>query len=291
LVWWGLFGAVGAAIPRRDRRSNDCIPLGTVDKATGKLLYLRLPLGEEDRYWHAGMDAVIESAVAGEWAGLQGLGQWYGGQIPGANPLAELAVQAAVLATGGTPYDTFRGGPVPGTDRGPTAARWRAMGLHGYNQTLGALVGRVYVDTLRTQPTTEIERFLRLPVVSPTLGRWLRVSNGGLWERAEELSLPAQRREELMRWEVERAYQAARAGDTVDGEVAERIERGRLLARLHGRARELPDEEELDRRYWVYWLEVDRRAATIEAGPEAATIEAQPSRLQRRAVERGLLGR
>jgi hypothetical protein len=291
LVWWGLFATAGGmAIPRRDRRSNNCIPLTTVDGTLGKVLYLRLPLGEEERYYHALMESGIEAAMTGQWAGLEGLGQWYGGQVPGQNPMWELLWQAGMLAVGGVPYDTFRGTAVPGTDRGPAAARWGALGINTYNQTLGSMIGRVYLDTPRTMPTTDVERFLRLPIVSTTLGRWLKVSNQGYWERAEEYSRPTEELENVMRWEVERAYVAMSKGEAIPEDVAERLTHGMILTALHQSGEVLSDQDELDRRYWAYYLAVKDKAEGTAWGPEVETWLNQPTRLQKRAVLRGVLG-
>lgn len=179
------------------------IPLGWHDRERKKVAYIRLPLWEPARIMHG---AVFQ--------GMTGRGQGIlsqaGGQIPGINPLLTTAAMWATYLGGKNPYDSFRGREVLSPDvfavgGAPAAA---AMLRQTWNNLGGALITQLQERPIGEPEPERVEAFLRLPVVSNALGRWVKVSNRGVFDRdrkaAQPAAVEAATRREVVRGVVEK---------------------------------------------------------------------------------------
>lgn len=164
------------SIPDYDLSNYLVIPLGWADEKQKTVAYLRLPLWEPARLVHGGV-----------WQTLTGRGRgllsFAGGQVPGVNPLVNVAHDWAQFEVfNHNPYDAFRGQNVL-DDTTFQAGGWDArkeMLKQSWNALGGSVVHRFPNTQLESPPETEVQKFLGLPVVNNALGRWVKVSNKGL---------------------------------------------------------------------------------------------------------------
>lgn len=179
------------AIPQQDRDNYDTWPIMWADRKTGKVLYFRSVEEEGERFW----GGVLEKAMDGRM-NVQDLISYGGGQLPGINPLLSLGMGWVDYASGDEVRDNWRA-IVPrdgGLDYLPEMAAWTA------NQVGAGLVMRFSADSDYKNPNPHwIERALRWPVVSNSIGRFLKVSNAGLGQLADRELAPQMREERRMR--------------------------------------------------------------------------------------------
>lgn len=172
------------SIPDYDLTNYLVIPLGWADQKQKKVAYLRLPLWEPARIAHGLTWQTLTSRG-------QGYASYLGGQVPSANPLIGVAAawwNHEVL--GKNPYDAFLGREILDPDVFE-AGGWRArqdLARWTWNELGGSIVARFQERPLDIPDDTDLEKFLKLPIVSNALGRWLKVSNRGLADADRKLT-------------------------------------------------------------------------------------------------------
>jgi hypothetical protein len=279
-----------------ERMSSTCIPLGWHDKSKREVVYLRLPIEPSMRPLVALLDAVISKLSGSDLADLQtalGISQR---ELPGFNPVSELALQWGAFVSGQNPSDSFRGRPIlsereqtaRAVDSGPAI---RAMGRHTWNKVLGSSVGYMQEPPRPDEsPLTIPKRILRLPVVGQMVGRWIRISNAGARERMMKTTQTVAGRQAMIKMEVDAALaEAARTGNLPD-EVLGKIAAGKALVDQFKDQR-LTDDLELQRYYWTYYQTATENAMLGQLPLELQTLKRQPTRAAGQALLQDLLGR
>lgn len=174
------------SIPDYDLSNYYCVPLFWQDAEAGKVAYLRLPLPEPMRIGHA----LTYKVATGRGMGY---GSFMGGQVPGANSMyGVLAAWHQYAVMGHNPYDSHRGAYVLDEatfEAGGTAANV-ALGKWTWNQLGGSILGRFQNTALENPPASAGEEFLAAPIVSNSLGRWLKVSSRGIDDADRQLTEP-----------------------------------------------------------------------------------------------------
>jgi hypothetical protein len=112
-----------------------------------------------------------------------------GGQLPGLNPLISTGMAWGSFLDGSQPRDKF--GPIVSKTRMDEGAGWSEMAKYTANQLGAGIVVRFTPNDFYNPHETRIEKILRAPVVSNTLGRFFRVSNAGLAQKAKREVQPA----------------------------------------------------------------------------------------------------
>jgi hypothetical protein len=165
-----------ASIPDYDLSNYLCIPLGWADEAQERVAYLRLPLPEPARILHG----LLTQAVTKRGEGYT---SYMGGQVPSPNALLGVAAAWGNWAVAGhNPYDSFTGKNVL-TDTEAEAGGWPAtakLAKWTWNELGGSLFHRFQNVQLESPPQEDIQKFLRLPVINNSLGRFVKVSDRGL---------------------------------------------------------------------------------------------------------------
>jgi hypothetical protein len=275
------------SIPQNDRRAYWVVPLGWADRLQKKATYLRLPLEENERMVVAVVDAMFDSAVRGVKYPIGQVWNYLGGNVPGTNPMLALAADWATFLRGGNPEDEFRGKPI--LNQNETGARaWRKMGMHTWNATLGSVIGRMGEKPVWAPQDGAMERFLKLPIVQPTVGSFVRVSNQGRIERLMEYIKPVEEREREMKVKVEEAISAARSGKDIDPATSYMLSRGAWADKAFPGGAPT-DEDELARRSYAHLKNVLERIDQAEAGPEVSVFSRSSTRLQKRELVRKLI--
>jgi hypothetical protein len=169
------------AIPRYDRDNYYCYPLGWVDRQNSKALYLRVPMHEAERAVHVFLSKLLRADQ--EPMDTAGLWNVAGGQAPGLNPLFKVGMAWTMYkTTGRAPVDPFSGQQLLGDDEALIGAGDTKLWKWTWNQMGGTIITRF--DNVRPDDDpTLAEQILRQPVISNTLGRWVKVSNKGVYEK------------------------------------------------------------------------------------------------------------
>lgn len=180
------------SIPERDKLRGFVFPMGWQDKAQGKVAYLVMPFPDQVRSTHAGFRKLLQT-MGGDNARNLGLGSLlnYAGQdLPGANPgMMEMGKAYDYFIEGRNPYDPFRGKPVLDEDVFKAGQGGKELLKQAASNLTGGIVYRHRPDIPGETPTS-MEEFLRQPVISNIMGRWVRVSNAGLTEQDTKVTEP-----------------------------------------------------------------------------------------------------
>ena len=212
------------AVPEYDKTNYFIVPLGWADRENKKVTYIRLPLDEGQRV----LGGLLWKATSGE---SQGMLSYAGGQMPGLNPMVDIgAAWWTYMVNQQNPYDDFTGNNVL-TDQEFDARDSRAidkMLRWTWNSAGGSLITRL--DTMREPqaPKVGAEKFLSQPIISNLLGRWIKVSNRGMFDAVKPSREEVRRRRERDKLDVR---DAALRGEELESptllqrEYGERLEK------------------------------------------------------------------
>jgi hypothetical protein len=161
-----------------------CVPLAYVGEDKRKVLYFRFPLWESARIMHS----ALWSFTTGR---SQGLAAAWGGQLPSMSSLLAVASMFAVYEIAGkNPYSYFRGKYIL-DDNTFKAGGWQAQKAllkEAWNQMPGAgLLYRFQNMQIDTPPQGKLEKFLQMPGVQGSLGRFFKVSDIGIRDIDEHI--------------------------------------------------------------------------------------------------------
>lgn len=166
-----------ASVPDYDLSNYLIFPLGWVDKANKKVAYIRFPIPDTIKVLHAG----VFRALTNRGNGYMALA---GGQLPGMNPILQTVGAWWDYSQGRNPIDHHYGRPIL-DDATATAGGHNAtteMGKWTWNALGGGILHRFQNVAADSPPSSQVEEFLKLPVVSNALGRWVKVSNRGIYD-------------------------------------------------------------------------------------------------------------
>lgn len=189
------------SIPERDKLRGFVVPLYWSDKAAGKVAYLMLPFPDNLRWAHALFRKSLQTGAGtpGATEGLGGMINYAGQDLPGQNPLITTARELwAYHVEGRNPYDSFTGRPALDETAVKAGEAGGELLKRSLSNVQGGLVYRHRPDRAGDNPTS-MEEFLRLPVVSNVLGRWVRVSARGLDELYANAKAPVEKEEARMK--------------------------------------------------------------------------------------------
>ncbi|HET6497136.1 MAG TPA: hypothetical protein VFH61_17440 [Thermoleophilia bacterium] len=208
--WAADMQRVLARASKYDLANYTVIPLGLTP--TGKAVYLRLPQDETSRV----IGGAITKLLTGDNVvdALQDATRYMGDQGPGWNPVATLALEAVQYLSGGNPYDSFRERPaVPERIREAGGAEsHKAFGKWLWNRYGGSFIYRFDSDN-PTEVKTWGEKFLQLPFISDTAGRFLRISDYGLYQKAIDAREKARAERTRQSLQLESAVKKEAAGE------------------------------------------------------------------------------
>jgi hypothetical protein len=168
-----------------DMAASHIIPLGWDNREERTVRYLRLPMSEEQRLIAATVWRVLQ-AVDGEQQvspgrALQESLSYAGDQLPAGNPLMQVGSAVWRYATGENPVDPRNGYEIipPAVFEARDARAAEHIAKYAWNNLGGTVITRFQLH----EPDRELspfEKMLQQPVLSNTLGRFIRVSNRGL---------------------------------------------------------------------------------------------------------------
>jgi hypothetical protein len=188
------------SVPEADKLRGLVIPLGWSDRATGKVAYLVLPFPDSLRWAHAALRKSLQSSTGSAPAG-EGLGsfvQYQGQDLPGENPWVGAASELyEYYVKNRNPYDNFTGRPALDQTRVDAGEADEELAKRTISRMTGGVVYR-YRNERPGEQLTDLETFLKQPVVSNLLGRWVRVSNRGLSELYNQAAAPTAKQEAQM---------------------------------------------------------------------------------------------
>jgi hypothetical protein len=166
------------SIPTYDQTNYDAIPLAWVgDPEQRKVLYFRGVEEEEERV----IGGILFEILNGDLNPMTPV-RFGAGQLPGVNPMAEVAgAWWTYLAEDRNPHDAWRGRSVIPQSEFEAGEGTGAMLKWSANQLGAGIIGRFHTES-PDDPDTAVERVLRLPIISNSLGRFFKVSNRGLYE-------------------------------------------------------------------------------------------------------------
>jgi diguanylate cyclase (GGDEF)-like protein len=185
------------AIPENDKANYNTFPLGWT--SNGKVKYLRLPDTEEMRaiggtLWKAFRTGKMGPEALTEIPGV--VLNYLGGLTPSLAPGVSLPADIVSFVRGKNVEDKFRG------EMAIPDKVWKATGPEGgyerekaelkylWNK-YGPTVAYRFQGTRPSMGDTDLEKFLRLPGISGTIGRFIKVSDRGISESNTESAAKA----------------------------------------------------------------------------------------------------
>jgi hypothetical protein len=189
LMWAALAGMLGEGTRRimegvseYDSTNYIVVPLGLA--RNGSSVVLRIPLDETGRF----LGGVLWKALTFQRASdLANLVDYTAGQAPTVNPLVDIVADAVAYASGRNPYDNFRGRyAVPEQVFKAGGARsFEAFAKYVAQKAGAHSVYRFESDDVE-KIKGELETVLGWPMVSSTIGRFVKVTDYGLKEQSRE---------------------------------------------------------------------------------------------------------
>lgn len=213
------------------------IPLGVDSK--GNSIYLRMPQDDGGRlvggvFWKSLF------TMTGRKEFLAGLGQivdYTAGQTPALTPILSVPADLTQYLAGTRVYDPFRNRFLFTEDEaraGGWKARWKFL-RYEFQKLGGSIFMKVdLVERPRERTTAQV--ILESPLISNTVGRWLRISNYGEIERLRQAADPEKQKAAQVR-ESERDAVADAIADLMRGS-----EQDREQPALHAKATELVEQ-------------------------------------------------
>jgi hypothetical protein len=280
-----------------DKVRNMCIPVGWYDKAGHKAWIFTPPLGESERNMLLALKLAVQTTLnkfSGdkvEAARLQEMAQFMAGDLPGANPVADMIKDFCLYFAGGTPYDSFRQRPaMTPTQReigGATALK--AMAWYSANKFASSLVGTIGPETLDQPKRTTLESVVYR---TPILRGYIKISDAGYRDRLRRAAKPWVKAAAEIREEQEQMLIKLRRRGLLNMEGLRRglteqefvkLQDGAQIDAQYPRTTLEPDIE-LRRYYYTHFKELLASSGVRDLPAGAQMIIRQPSRVTRAAV-------
>jgi hypothetical protein len=243
------------SIPQSDRANFFCIPIRWTDRKNRKVLYARFSFSEPERILNAAYVTALRAFMGDQPtinATVADIGAFAGGQVPGPNPVVKTVLDAGIMLAGGNPVQRGRPMLTQDEDRVRGGAAWAKIAKMEFNQLFGGLFGRF--DVSGEEPTSTVERVLRMPGVSASLGRVLKVSNQGWQEHIRDSTLPIAEQESRNRLEIDAVMKTFQRTGRIDppAEVRAKLAEGYAALEI-SRSGPLPPDLALKRHYVTYY--------------------------------------
>lgn len=222
-----------------DRHNYDTIPIAWVDRQRGKVLYWRGVEEEEERIIGGALSKLLEGQID-----PRDLINFGAGQLPGLNPLWRVGRAWSDYLAGRNPVDQTY--PIIDDNRFAAGKGTEEMLKWTANQLGAGLVVRFSRDNFYDPEPTMVERILNAPVISNTLGRFLKVSNAGLRTKAREALEPIEREQARQRLQVRDVLIKTRSGQALDDADMAVLRQPGALEYFRRTAREMMLQRNLD---------------------------------------------
>ena len=192
-----LYGLLGEKIKEMmqnvseyDMSNYIIVPLG-IDP-NGKTVYLRIPTDETGRLFGAMLYKGLTAAVNEQSAtkDLQDVFSFGAGQIPSLAPSLTLFIATKQFLAGENPYDYFRGRNVIPDQEFQAGGQYALKPFVQWAlNTVGlGVVFKSYSSFQAPESKTWIQKVTEAPVLSNILGRWIKVSDYGQYEKNKKIT-------------------------------------------------------------------------------------------------------
>ena len=192
-----LYGLLGEKIKEMfqnvseyDMSNYIVVPLG-IDP-NGKTVYLRIPTDETGRLFGAILYKGLTAAVNEQSAtkDLQDVFSFGAGQIPSLAPSLTLFIATKQFLAGENPYDYFRGRNVIPDQEFQAGGKYALKPFVSWAlNTVGlGVVFKSYSSFQAPESKTWIQKVTEAPVLSNILGRWIKVSDYGQYEKNKKIT-------------------------------------------------------------------------------------------------------
>ena len=187
------FNLMYAQIPQWDKANRFCLPIDF--DSNGKTVYLCLPYGDTERLLANALMVSLNPDMKNDVL------QVFWGEFSGGNPVFDLPKKWGQAYIGGENPSSYKGAKVIDPVKFEAGQKFEDLARYSYNQTAGVLLGKWDPPPRAGEPeASHIEWFLSLPIIRPLIGRYIKVSNRGLYELADkagteyrqEVAAPAQ---------------------------------------------------------------------------------------------------
>ncbi len=200
------------SVPDYDLTNYLVVPPLWADRDMAKVAYVRLPLWEPARVAHGVLFQMLTDRG-------EGITSFAGGQLPGLNPMLAAVMAWVQYTMGQNPQDIHRGVGVLSenqqrarvADGGPAL---REMLKWTWNQLGGSVLYRFRSQNLESPPAGAGEQILALPGVNNLIGRWVKVSDRGVFDEVRrDVTNPIAAHEASMRLGVQEIVRKIQAGE------------------------------------------------------------------------------
>jgi hypothetical protein len=165
-------------VSKYDMINYNVIPLG-ID-SNGKTVYLRVPNDEINRFFGGVAYKAMESTAEGDLSGLPAIVDYTAGQLPSLNPAFTIAGATMEYLGGRNPYDEFRGDfVIPENLFKADTKETNIAFLKWVANTGGVGIVHRFNTGSPSEVRSELEKAVGFPVLSATLGRFVKVSDKG----------------------------------------------------------------------------------------------------------------
>ncbi len=196
LMWMAAMGLFGAGVKKimdmqseYDKTNYTIVPLG-IEKNKG--IALRVPQDETGRFLGGTLWKVlrlITDKQPPKFSDAADLLSFWGGQIPNPSPIIQLMLATSQFVTGQNPYDIYRNRTViPETEyKAGGLPALKIFAMWAFQITGGSIFMNGFIGEKKDNIGT-VEQFLRMPVISNIIGRWIKISNYGITESNREIT-------------------------------------------------------------------------------------------------------
>lgn len=228
-------------ITEYDKTNYIPVPVGIDEK--GNTVYFRLPQDDSGRMI-GGLTWKLLQMARGDRNVVEAAMQVFdytAGQLPSPAPIFQTIADVGMFAAGGNVYDPFRNRFLFTDDEAKDPDLWRkSKKFIGYEfqQMGGGAFWKFYPGEARPDQKTPAQEFLELPIVSPIIGRWWKITDYGHTEELRREGAQIQREEAGQRLDMRSAVNEeirklqARPFGASDDEIAAIADE--LVTRVYG---------------------------------------------------------
>jgi DNA-binding protein Fis len=196
----GLFGPIlkdmFEKVSEYDKTNYTIVPVGM--DSTGKLIYVRIPQDETGRLigaitWKGMRITKKDRDFLKDAQEIFSIGA---GQFPSLSPSIGSAIAIAQFAFGQNPYDFFRNRNVIPDDafKAGGSYKLKPFATWMFEQLGGGVLMKTYVTEQMPSSKSWQQKVLELPIISNVLGRWIKTSDYGEYEKTRELEVGIEQR-------------------------------------------------------------------------------------------------
>lgn len=172
-----------------DRTNYTIIPLGKDDN--NKTMYARIPSDQTSQFmggllWKIISSPYNEQSFFNDFTDFFNI---FAGQIPSEAPILSMLSATTQYLSGQNPYDVFRARNILSDDEYKAGGLAAAKPFAGwlFNEAGGSVFYKFYDQGNVPVEETGAQRFLKLPIINNTIGRFIRITDYGQKERLKDI--------------------------------------------------------------------------------------------------------